>query len=216
MNTGLRRYTDLPYLIDLLMTKEIALLSPDSWDDRNDSYYIKQFAKANGLSSTYALCLAEASETYHHWRLFTNGSNGVCIEFDKAQLISEVRKFNGVEVRAEKVIYKKIDSLHKVQPSLPELPFLKRQAFGDEKEFRLFCGLENKGPSVFRLPISLKTINRITFSPWLAKSVFEQVKFTLKSIKGCKSLKIYKSSLVENEKWMNYARYVSNTDLDYK
>ena len=205
MNSFLRRYTDLPYLIDLLMTREISLLSPDSWDDRNDSHYIKQFAKANGLSSAYALCLAETSETYHHWRLFTNGSNGVCIEFDKAQLISEVSKLNGVEVRADTVIYKTIDSLHKVQPSLPELPFLKRHAFGDEKEFRLFYGSVKKGPPVFRLPISLKTINRITFSPWLAEPVFKQVKSNLKSIKGCKSLKIYKSSLVENERWMRFA-----------
>ena len=210
MHSLLRRYTDLPYLIDFLMTKEISLLSPDSWDDRNDSNFIKQFAKANGLSSTYAMCLAEASETYHHWKLYTNGSNGVCIEFNKAQLISEISKFNQGEVRADRVIYKTIDSLQKAQPSLPELPFLKRHAFGDEKEFRLFYGSENNGPPVFRLPVSLKAINRITFSPWLAKPVFEQVKSTLKSIKGCKSLKIYKSSLVENERWMNFARNISN------
>lgn len=78
MRTFLRRYTDLPFLFDYLRTRELALLSPKSWVDKNDSYFVEQYAKAKGFQSTYALCLAEAPETYHHWKVFTTGSSGVC------------------------------------------------------------------------------------------------------------------------------------------
>lgn len=203
MESSLRRYTELPYLIDFLQTKELTLLNPALWDDRNDSYYIEQFARANGLLSTYALCLAEASETYHHWKVFSHGGSGACIEFDKAQLISAAIVIPGL--RAEEVKYKTIDSLRECAPSQSDLPFLKRYAFSDEKEFRLFYGSAKKGPSVFRMQVPLKAIKRITLSPWLPTSVVNHVKSTLKSIDGCKSLRIYKSTLVENENWKKFA-----------
>lgn len=203
MESSLRRYTELPYLLDFLQSKELALLSPALWDDRNDSYYIEQFARTNCFLSTYALCLAEASETYHHWRVFSHGGSGACIEFDKAQLVSAAGLIPGL--RAENVKYKTIDSLRKYAPSQSDLPFLKRYAFSDEKEFRLFYCTAKKGPPVFRMQVPLKAIKRITLSPWLPVSVVNHVKSTLKSIDGCKSLEIYKSTLVENEDWKKFA-----------
>ena len=81
-----RRYTELPFLIDYLMTKELVLLDPRSWDDRNDSYYIEQYAARKSLQGFAALCLTESPETYHHWKIFSSGSSGVCIEFFKDSL----------------------------------------------------------------------------------------------------------------------------------
>ena len=106
MATTLRRYTELPYLIDYLQSGELALLNPKAWDDRNDSFYIEEYARARELEGIYALCLAEAFETYHHWRVFSNGSGGVCIEFDKDKLIAEVADVPGL--RAETVQYRTI------------------------------------------------------------------------------------------------------------
>jgi hypothetical protein len=203
MEQSLRRYTELPYLIDYLQTKELVLLNPATWDDRNDSYYIEQFALSNGYRSTYALCLADASETYHHWRVFSHGGSGVCIEFDRGKLLTAVRAIPGL--RAEEVKYKTIDSLRLCAPSRDDLPFLKRHAFAAESEFRLFYGSLKKGPPVMRIPVPLSSIKRITLSPWLTKSVVDHVKVTLKSIKGCSGLKIYKSTLVENENWKKFA-----------
>lgn len=203
MEQSLRRYTELPYLIDYLQTKELVLLNPATWDDKNDSYYIEQFARANGYKSTYALCLADASETYHHWRVFSHGGSGVCIEFDREKLLSAVRAIP--DLRAEGVQYKTIDALRSSAPLQDDLPFLKRHAFIDEREFRLFYGSQEKGTPVLRIPVPLNSIKRITLSPWLTKSVVDHVKQTLKSIKGCGSLKIYKSTLVENENWKKFA-----------
>ena len=50
----LRRYTELPFLIDFLETKEITLLNPSAWDDRNDSYYLQQYAEAYDKGVTNA------------------------------------------------------------------------------------------------------------------------------------------------------------------
>lgn len=203
MESSLRRYTELPYLIDYLQSKELAILSPKLWDDRNDSYYIERFALANGLLNTYALCLAEAPETYHHWRVFSHGSGGACIEFDKTKLIDAVNLIPGM--RAEKVKYRTINSLGRCAPSQWELPFLKRYAFVDEKEFRIFHSSTEEGLPIFRLPVPLNAIKCITLSPWLPDSVVSHIKSTLRSIDGCKSLKIYKSTLVENEDWKIFA-----------
>ena len=54
MSTFVRRYTDLPFLFDYLRTKGLALLSPKTWDDKNDSFFVEQYAKAKGFQSTYA------------------------------------------------------------------------------------------------------------------------------------------------------------------
>ena len=35
----LRRYTTLPALLDLLKEKQLTLVSPTAWADRNDSFY---------------------------------------------------------------------------------------------------------------------------------------------------------------------------------
>ncbi len=203
MESSLRRYTELPYLIDFLQSKELVLLNPASWDDRNDSYYIDQFARANNFLSTYALCLAEAPETYHHWRVFSHGSGGACIEFDKSQLIAAANSIPGL--RAEEVQYKTIEALRRCAPLQSDLPFLKRYAFVDEKEFRLFYGTNTKGAPTFRVTLPIEAVRRITLSPWLPASVVDHVKKTLKTIEGCKSLKIYRSTLVENEDWKKFA-----------
>jgi N-acyl-L-homoserine lactone synthetase len=46
MNEILRRCTVLPFLFDYLHTKELALLNPKSWDDKNDSYFFALDYKA--------------------------------------------------------------------------------------------------------------------------------------------------------------------------
>lgn len=203
MEATLRRYTEIPYVIDLLQTRELVLVNPKAWDDRNDSFYIEQYGRATGLRSTYALCLAEAPETYHHWRVFSHGSGGACITFDKDKIIRYAAKIKGV--RAESVQYKTISELRAEPPATDDLPFLKRYAYIDEQEFRLFCGSKTKGEPTMRIPIPLSAIDRITLSPWLPKSVSEHVKTTLKGITGCEHLRIFRSTLVENEVWKRFA-----------
>jgi len=205
MSTSLRRYTELPFAIDLLRTNEVALVSPNTWDDRNDAYYIDQYARAKSVPVTYALCLAEAQETYHHWKVFSSGSGGVCVVFKKDALLCAARKIP--EVQAKSVKYKTISQLKSVRPVEEDLPFLKRYAFRDEREFRLFVGsITDVGPT-YRIRISHSVIDRIVLSPWLPKSVVSHVRKTLRTIPGCSRLRVTRSTLVENEQWKRYAAY---------
>jgi len=159
MSTFLRRYTDLPFLFDYLRTKELALLSPKTWDDKNDSFFVEQYAKAKGFQSTYALCLAEAPETYHHWKVFTSGSSGVCIEFKKDDLVAHALKVPGL--RAESVTYSTIKNLRASRPKPDQLPFLKRYAFGDEAEFRLFVARQEEFSAPIRFAVPANAISRV-------------------------------------------------------
>jgi hypothetical protein len=204
METFLRRYTELPYVIEFLHTEQLALLSPASWDDRNDSFYIEEYARRAGVLSVYALCLADGAETYHHWRVFSHGSGGVCIQFGREQFLAAVAQAPGL--RAQAVQYRTINELQAAAPALDELPFLKRHAFQDESEFRLFHASSQAGPPVHRIAMPRSAVDRIILSPWLPDSVAKHVKETLKSIPGCSKVKVYRSTLVENENWKKFAQ----------
>ena len=169
------------------------------WDDKNDSHYLESYAKASGFESTCALCLTEASETYHHWKVFTSGSSGVCIEFKKEALIRFAEKVSGL--RAESVQYRTIKQLRNTPPTREQLPFLKRDAFSDELEFRLFVASNNPSSEPLRFHVPASAVKRVVLSPWIPGVVSEQVRVTLNEIVGCKSLKVKCSSLINNENW---------------
>ena len=204
MKTYLRRYTELPFVVDFLQTKTLTLLRPISWDDKNDAYYIDQYAQQRCLKAVFVLCLAESAETYHHWSVFSKGTGGACIEFHKDVLIEAAQMVHGL--RAGSVQYRTINQLKERSPSLGEWPFLKRIAFTDEREFRLFLGVEDADPpEMFRIKMPLTSIDRIMLSPWLPESVVQSVKKVLQAIPGCGDLQIYRSSLVDNENWKRFA-----------
>ena len=204
MKSFLRRYTELPFVIDFLITKELKLINPSFWDDRNDSYYIGQYANVKRFSFTYALCLTQTSETYHHWRVFSHGRSGVCIEFKKDIFLKDVKKIKGI--RAEDVKYETIKKLQANPPETSELPFLKRSAFKDEKEFRLIYGQRANGGLIFSIPISFDSVNKIILSPWLPKETAKNIKKVLKNIADCSDIHIYQSTLVDNENWKKLAK----------
>ncbi|MGZ0080491.1 hypothetical protein [Methylomonas sp. YC3] len=202
----MRRYTELPYVVDYLHTKKLALLNPASWDDRNDSFFIEEYARKSGAKSVYALCLANCAETYHHWCVFSHGSGGACIQFKREKFLTAISKVEGL--RGKEVIYRTIEELSQTKPVLKDLPFLKRSAFRNEEEFRLLYSSKTGGLPIHRIPVPLSCVDRIILSPWLPKSVADLVKKTLKSIPGCSKVKIYRSTLVENEDWKKLANGV--------
>lgn len=202
-NNSLRRYTELPYLIDFLSTGEIFLPSPKSWDDRNDSFYLERYAELLNLSNTYALCLTEAPETYHHWSIFSSGSSGVCIVFDKKLFLESISHVVGL--RAETVRYKTISEMKNTNLLSKDLPFIKRYPYRDECEFRVFIAPEENIDGGVRVSVPKRTINKIILSPWLSKNVVKQVRNSLKAIKGCSNIRIYGSTLVENDEWKTFS-----------
>lgn len=195
----LRRYTDLPALVYLLKEQKITLLDPQSWDDSNDSYYLRLYRERNGLQSVLALCFTQASETYHHWRIFANGSSGVCISFRRKELLAAVKGVSGI--KAKSVTYLKLEEIRDRDVAVRDLPFLKRYAFGNEQEFRMIYQSKSETMASLDVPISLSCIERVSLSPWIHESLSDHVKDLLRSIEGCGRVPLARSTLISNEEW---------------
>lgn len=54
----LRRYTNLPAVIYLLTERKITLVDPETWDDSNDSQYLRVHREGKNLKSVLALCFS--------------------------------------------------------------------------------------------------------------------------------------------------------------
>lgn len=200
--TYYRRYTELPALVHLLTYRQLTLLDPRSWDDKNDSHYLSLYREKCQLKSVLALCFTQANETYHHWRVFAPGSAGVCIRFKASVLQTAVRKVP--ELRMKPVEYLTVDRLRGKPIARARLPFLKRYAFQPENEVRLLWESKAEERQSLPVPIELSAISRITLSPWLHPNLAGEVKTVLKSIDGCSKLQIYRSTLISNAEWMKH------------
>src|SRR5207244_2820937 len=139
----------------------------------------------------------------HHWHVFTHGADGVCIHFKREALLQALPI--GHQLVAGPVSYRKIADLPRLKPRLEQLPFLKRQPYSDECEFRLIFedktqAMETKG---FAIPI--RAIAQVSLNPWLSPALTSAVKRAIKSIPGCATLKVYQTTLLENETWKKAA-----------
>jgi hypothetical protein len=204
----LRRYTDISALVSLLTESKITLLDPKSWDDRNDRNYLDLYKKKDNLETLLALCFVQTDERYHHWSVFAAGTAGVCIRFDRARLTKSLRKRRGI--RMGEVTYLTLDEMRDHKLKTAELPFLKRSAFQDEKEFRVIYESCTEARDHLDIPIRLSSITRITLSPWLPKSLSDNLKDILHSIDGCDGLSIARSTLIENEEWHRHGKTAVN------
>jgi Protein of unknown function (DUF2971) len=198
----LRRYTDLPSLLAILRSQEITLLPPSTWDDKNDRHLMEAHKRAKGLKTLVALCFSECPETYHHWKIFAPGSSGVCIEFIKDQLLDRLPKTG---IAHNKVDYKTIPELQKSTLDVKDLPFTKRAAFADEKEYRIVFSSKRQTLTTKRILVPVTTIHRIVINPWIPEKLFVAIKETILSIPGCEEMEVTQSKLIESPAWKAFA-----------
>ena len=160
------------------------------------------YKQAKKLRTLLALCFSQVSETYHHWRIFAPGNSGVSIEFDRAALLAELTTSG---VTCSSVHYKTMNDLAISKIKLEDLPFIKRAAFGDEKEFRMVFSSKRLALATKDFPISLSSINRVAINPWLPAPLFTSIRETLLALDDCKDLTIYQSQLIESPLWKKFA-----------
>ncbi|MCK4207395.1 DUF2971 domain-containing protein [Brucella pituitosa] len=196
----LRRYTNLASALHILHNRCLTLLSPETWDDRNDAYFMSEYKRLKSVKTVLAICIADREETYHHWQVFSRGADGVCIEFDREELLAAFDAAGGISHRyVDYELVTKANAMREVD--LEILPFTKRWPYGDEREYRAIYVNTDKEMLAFPVPLALAAIKRITLSPWLAPALVEPVKKTLKSLPGCNGLRIYRSTLIDNKPW---------------
>lgn len=195
----LNRYTSLPILIDMLWRKKITLLSPHSWEDRNDAHYLERYQEEKELGAVLALCFSTKRETFHHWRVFSQGSGGVCIEFHAESFLASFR--GKLEFCFGPVEYSRIDEVERTKPPVERWPFLKRLPYADEAEFRVICESPTAGELSRSVDLDITSAKRVTLSPWMPKSVGQSVIALIGTIEDCSGISVHCSSLIENGRW---------------
>ena len=156
MTLSLRRYTSFPFLIDILKNKRLTFVWPKHWDDRNDYNFIEKYKKDSGLGHVLALCFTEFRETYFHWKIYSDGTSGICIEFHKKLLLAQFQNIEGI--RSGNMEYKTSGQLENEGIELQQLPFTKQFGFKEENEFRIIYEVP-KGTKVDKFkPIQLDCI----------------------------------------------------------
>lgn len=193
----LRRYTELAPLLYLLEKRAITLLNPRLWDDRNDSYFLEIYRQKKHLDCVVALCFTEASETYHHWRVFAAGASGVCLEFDKPRFLKSMEAHRGL--RTGSVKYLTIKQLAATRS--PDLPFVKRYPYRDEREFRLIYEDAANATGPRDIAFDPRALRAVVVNPWMPSAVFESVKKVICGTDGWEHLKVRRTTLVDNERW---------------
>lgn len=199
----LKRFTHLPALLSLLQKRELTLLSPSNWEDRNDRVFMEEYARKLQFSTVLGLCFSQAVETFHHWKVFAPGPSGVCVEFHKSALLASVPK-SGFKHRNVKYLTP-TELLGDYQvPS--ELPFIKQRAYKDEKEYRIVFSSDIEKIEAKALPIQLAFVRAVTLSPWLPDALFDAAKNAINKVHGCADIPVVQSRIVENVAWQDHAR----------
>ncbi len=200
--TYLRRYTDLPALLHLLRAKQLTLLDPKTWDDKNDSYFMSIYKEKKKCKSVLALCFSQSPETYHHWRVFSHGPSGVCIVFDRASILEDLEAAPGIETGHMK--YLTLPKARERAFRVNELPFLKRYGYKAETEFRAVYTSTGKELSALAIPIRIESIRSVSLSPWMHSTLSESTVKAVREIPDCAKLKVSRSTLISNEQWKRY------------
>jgi len=198
----LRRYTTLAALSHMLLRRKITLLDPQSWEDRNDAFFMEQYKLRNGLKSVLAICFARGEETHHHWKCFSPGGDGVCIEFDKAKTVAGM---GAQGVKCGPVEYRTIEQLRLKPPTIDELPFIKRWPYQNENEYRMIYEDAGKVLPLKECDMELSWIERIHLSPWMPVALADAVKDMIRLIPDCKGKTLNHSKLVDYAQWKDLA-----------
>jgi hypothetical protein len=171
----------------MLKRGNITLLNPATWDDRNDAYFMSEYKRIKDAQTVLALCFTTASETYHHWRVFSHGGDGVCVEFEYEKLLWVFE--DEVGIRHGPMKYRAItDMIQQKSIDVEELLFLKRMPYRAEEEYRFIYADMHKSIQYKDLDIDLDAIVKVSLSPWIPKAV-------------AKTMTISTSSLIDNDGW---------------
>lgn len=195
-----RRYTTLSSALDTLAQQQLILLNPSKWDDLNDVRFMELYRSHAQVGSVLALCCTLATETYHHWKVFTQGMEGICLEFERSLLESDLYGVHGIEM--SKVDYLKVSDLEALSPAeAHRLPYVKREGFSDEREWRIVLTCDEDAVMAKAAPIKLPSINRILLNPWMPTALANNLRGIIRRIPGCESIKIEASRLTNSERW---------------
>lgn len=198
--SGLKRYTELPYLLHMLRQQKMTLLNPTSWADRNDAYFLRRYLERRNLQSVLVMCLSSSAATYHHWHVFAPSASGVRIEFYDDRFRAWASNIR--DARLESVRYVKLEDELLAQIKPDELPFVKRHAFRHEHEVRLIVERAEERIPFLDIPFDYGMIKEVILSPWLARPAASSIKDAIRAAAPGSKFNIRRTSMLESKVFM--------------
>lgn len=203
----LRRYSSINELHSILQRNALTFYDQTSWDDTNDVCYIQKFKSLKNYSSVLVKCFAEAEETFLMWKAYTGKKTGVCIEFDRANLLNKIDSPN---IISGYVKYPTIENRQAEPIRISELPFQKRYPYRAEKEFRIIYFSDRNNITTIEIPINRSCISRVLLSPWMSDNTHNIRKEEIQSILGWENLDVANSSVLSNKAWKDAVENIEN------
>jgi hypothetical protein len=183
----------------MLVNQRLTLVDPKWWEDPNDAHMIDQYKERRALKFVGAACLTRSLESFHHWKMFSNGMDGVCLEFDEDELKRYIMPH--ANLRMKDVRYIKVaDILDDQRYPLLEMPFFKRLGFAAEQETRIIYESLD-AHEYFHIPIDSSCIKRVVISPFMPQNLFQSAKHAICLIESCSRLKVERSRLFDSTTW---------------
>ena len=91
-------------------------------------------------------------------------------------------------------------------PEISQFPFTKAKAFEDEREFRIIYENKNQEYITKKIPLDIKSIEKVVFNPWITEEVCASLKAVIRKIEGCDELEVIRTTVTNNEKWKKLGR----------
>ena len=196
-------------LIDTLRREKLAILNPDSWDDRNDRLFMRVYKTHTKAKGLYGMCAALCGETYHHWKIFAGGASGACLVLKRRPLEASLESSQqepNMKIRYDEVVYLKLEEVKRLSPKdVDRLPFLKRYGFKDEDEYRIVIETKAEQQPAMFIDCPHAWIHTIYLNPWLYESQAESLIETIREIPGCEEIIVKPSQLTDSSTWRKAA-----------
>jgi len=193
----LRHYTTIENLFKILDSGYLPLGDPENWQDKNDVAAMRAYSKLKGTKA-WAKCFLDGDESIYHWQILA--PKGCSITFDKNEIIKQTKTPNflcGTIEYKKEISTAELTKLKQTQNGIKKIPFLKRNQYQCEKEFRIIWHGKGEPPKL-QIKTALKSI---TLSPELPEKTREKLRDYIKEKYGwIKEVKL--SRVLECEKWI--------------
>ena len=137
---SLYRITNVRELMAMVDKNKFILMDPQFWPDEVDARMMELYdKKVNNNQKTYSLCFSGRKPESLMWQVYGRNAYSVCLVFDGIKLKNLVDEIPGACLRKVQYLGKRDKRYEK---KYEEYPFIKRNVFTQEAEYRLIYNME--------------------------------------------------------------------------
>ncbi len=189
MTQYLKKYTPLKYLRGIIESASLFLADEEKrskWPDKNDIALIDKFIDLNNIEDLGITCMTKGADRHHFWHTADPKEQIVCLWFEENSFLEGAT--NDESLKKKDIEYKYINTLNSQRQiiQLPDLPFLKRKQYADEREVRIIAEYPKNEHQNTALRFNKASLCRIYFDSKMEREEY------------CKKRKKYRKILQSN------------------